>query len=99
MDKVLAQFVLGVTGFAVAVVANGYATMVLWGWFIAPLFDLSIISFAEAIGLSVFITYSTQQSTALKPEFEIEFSKKLSIAVIRPFLVLAVGWLYLKLFF
>ena len=59
MNEKLAKFVLGVVALIVAILGNGYATMTLWGWFISPTFDLSVLSFSESIGLSVFVTYRT----------------------------------------
>ena len=40
---------------------NGWALQVLWTWFISTTFHLPILSIAQAIGLSLVVTYMTMK--------------------------------------
>lgn len=76
---------------------NGWALKVLWSWFVAPVFQVSSISTAQAIGLSlVFVlmqsssrtsnnTNSDKSPTALL--FEAVF-----LAVVTPLFAVGCGW-------
>ena len=37
----------------------GYTIQILWGWFISPQFGLKPLSIGEALGLGLFISYTT----------------------------------------
>lgn len=99
MYEKLGKFILGIVALIVAVLGNGYVTMTIWGWFIAPTFGLSVLSFSEAIGFSLFISYCTYHPSFIKDEFKDDFSQQLITAVCRPIVALAFAYMYLKIFF
>jgi len=41
---------------------GGFTTMVLWGWFISPTFDINRLNLIQAIGLNIFISLFTARS-------------------------------------
>ena len=99
MNENLAKFVLGLVALVIAVLANGYVVMTMWGWFISPSFDLEILTFSESIGFSMFVTYCTNSPLHIKDEFKESFPTQLTSAVIRPAITLAFAYLYLIVFF
>ena len=99
MNENLAKLVLGAVALAVAVIANGYVVMTMWGWFISPTFSMEILTFSESIGLSMFVNYCANRPSFIKEEFKDEFGKKLASAVFRPLATLAFAYLYLNIFF
>jgi hypothetical protein len=48
----------------------GMTLSVLWGWFMVPLFHLPRLGIAQAIGLSLVISYATYQEQKSSPETE-----------------------------
>tara|TARA_R110000803_G_scaffold95395_3_gene163371 strand:- start:9735 stop:10076 length:342 start_codon:yes stop_codon:yes gene_type:complete len=99
MNENLAKFVLGSVALVVAVLANGYVVMTMWGWFISPTFSMELLTFSESIGLSMFVTYCANSPSFIKEEFKDEFGKQLAGAVFRPLVTLAFACLYLNIFF
>lgn len=43
---------------------DGYVFSSLWAWFISPIFGLGLLSFGQAIGISVVISYATHSHAA-----------------------------------
>ena len=99
MNENLAKFVLGLVALVVAVLSNGYVVMTMWEWFVSPTFNLDLLTFAESIGLSMFITYVTSNPTWIKSEFKEEFWSQLAGVALRPIITLAFAYLYLNIFF
>ena len=99
MNEHLAKFVLGIVALVIAVLANGYVVMTMWGWFISPTFDLEVLTFSESIGFSMFISYCTSNPSFIKDEFKEGFINQLATAVIRPVVILGFAYLYLTVFF
>lgn len=54
MEK-FGKFVLWLLFLVVSILISGFITMYFWKWFIVPVFDMDILSFSKAIGLSMFI--------------------------------------------
>lgn len=74
---------------------NGYALMVLWGWFVVPLFDLPPLTIAQAIGLSVLVGFLTHQRIESKEDekpVEDTISAVL-FASVKPAMALLIGWI------
>ena len=47
------EFLLLIGSMIVSLVSSGWAASILWLWFVVPTFNISPISIAQAIGLSV----------------------------------------------
>ncbi len=47
---------------AVGSMISGFVLQTLWGWFIAPKFAVSALGLAEAIGLSMVVTFLTHSA-------------------------------------
>ena len=99
MNENLAKFALGLVALVIVVLANGYAVMTMWDWFIHPTFKLELLTFSESIGFSMFITYCTTSQAFIKDEFKEEFGKQLTGSVMKPLITLAFAYLYLNIFF
>ena len=99
MNENLAKFVLGVVALVFIVIINGYVVMTMWGWFISPTFNLEVLTFSESIGLSMFVTYCTNDPSSIKEEFKEDLTSQLITATIRPVIALTFAYLYLNIFF
>lgn len=79
-------------------VANGFVLSKLWEWFVAPTFELPLLSIPVAMGISVVVAMLTYQSSKSDKKSE---SKSLNEAVIelilevtlKPATTLLVGWI------
>ncbi len=47
-------------------VVNGWALTILWGWFIAPIFGLPILTIPQAIGVGMVVTFFTKHAIRTK---------------------------------
>lgn len=80
-----------------AVIMNGYAMFVLWGWFVVPL-GVAEIGVAHAIGLASIVSYMTHQDQSLlaqdrsKSSFE-RLAQSLALAFGKPLVLIAFGWI------
>lgn len=45
------KFLLSVLAHVVALLVNGFALKLLWGWFVVPTFGLPVLTFPIAIGI------------------------------------------------
>lgn len=77
-------FIMGMSVF------SGFVLSILWGWFAVPLGIMSI-SIPHAIGISVLISSITQQIDSRKRTKDEDTTYYVS-AIIRPFVVLLMGW-------
>jgi hypothetical protein len=66
---------------------NGYVLSSLWGWFIVPVFAVEPITIVQAVGLSIVVSFVTFHGTPkdYKPDW--------TQALLRPFVVLLMGWI------
>lgn len=88
---------------AVSVLLNGWALSLMWGWFIAPVFDVVPLTFGHAIGVSMVTSYMTYQyikkAKEEKADFVEEFVEAFLIAVFRPLLYVGYGLIIHSIFF
>jgi hypothetical protein len=80
----------------------GWSVATLWEWFIVPAFALPAISAAQAIGLSLVVSLLAKNPQ--KPEKDDDgiwfpVFKEIAKAAFRPLFAVAVGWVYLQVFF
>ena len=68
----------------------GLALRVLWGWFVAPVFDVPTLSIAQAIGIQYVIGFVTYHYSG---KDERETVEKAAVAVGTPLVFLAVGYI------
>lgn len=80
---------------AVSVLIDGIVLYFLWGWFVSPIFSISI-SLGQAIGLGMVASFATYQNAVTpktnKSTVEL-FVEAALVAVVYPFVVLAIGWI------
>lgn len=78
-----------VIGALVNMVLGGFVVVMLWRWFIVPVFGIRAINLAEALGLSFIISlpnYHYVNDPRPLPE-------QLSRYILVAFLVLVIGWI------
>lgn len=73
-----------------ATVLNGMAFRTLWAWFVIPIFHLPSLTIAQAIGVSMVVSFLTYQSTSTDKDQP----KWMPIAMlfIKPAISLGCGW-------
>jgi len=79
---------------AVGVLLNGFVLSILWGWFIVGVFGLPALTVGQAIGVSMvigFLTYQQTHDSAKKSWAEV-LSAGLGLAILKPLITLAFGW-------
>jgi hypothetical protein len=82
-------------------ILNGVAVAQLWAWFIAPTFNLTLLSIPAAIGLAMIVGYTSYQWDSKNPDNPIDrddFSQEvvvrlLSQSLARPIVILALGFI------
>lgn len=77
---------------AVIYVFNGFVLKVLWGWFIAPKFQLPTLSLASAIGLGIVVGFLTSHSYPEEKELGDRISRIVAHNLIIPTFALLAGW-------
>ncbi len=83
-----------------ALCLRAWATQVLWGWYIVPLFGLPSLPFAGALGVMLIIGYLTSGATPSDVATD-DTTKVASFLVngfVMPFFAIGLGWLCLALF-
>lgn len=84
------MLICSIIGFAL----HGWAVMLLWGWFIVPLFHLPAITFAAGVGLALFTRYATYQYNATNLNNSEEDNAQIAIMhVVLPAVVMLTGWI------
>lgn len=82
-----------------ALLLNGWAFMVLWEWFVVPTANLRALSFGEALGMSLVVSYVTSGSPSFREKTTAEAFKSLAWIFAKPLISLGVGWAYIAVFF
>lgn len=85
----------------VSAVAHGYALVVLWSWFIIPLFHLPPLTIPQALGVGLVAGLLTKEFDDGGDKDESESLGEVLIkatlkALIRPAFALLFGWVILK---
>lgn len=70
---------------------GGLAVQYLWQWFIAEMFHMPLLGFAQALGLSLFVNYFTKQSEYYVDK-EGADNLRVFVGVAKPLAVLLTGW-------
>lgn len=71
---------------------NGWTLTILWKWFIVPSFDARPLAVPYAMGISLIIRSAVYQPPG-KEERSQGLGSTIGIAIAKPFIVLALGWL------
>ncbi len=80
-------------------VANGFALVKLWEWFIVPIFNVSALTVVQAIGISMVVGFLTYQATSSDDSSSGDksltaiVSGSLIAVILRPAIVLFFGWI------
>lgn len=105
-EKLIEWIVVGVsilliTAFFIApmvvyfVWSHAYVLVKLWAWFIVPIFHFEPLTWAQAWGLMIAVSFLTHVTFTCKGKDEREYSEKVTAFVIlwlKPWLVLLTGW-------
>lgn len=95
MDK-FGQFCFGLILLLLITIINGYTLMVLWGWFVAPVFKIQELTILQAIGLCLIILHlRAKGSTAEKKDKKASIkglTKSFGSSVIYAGVALLSGW-------
>ena len=86
---VIAMFLLLLAGLAL----NAFVLVQLWGWFIVPTFGLVALSFLQALGLVITVSFLTNQVATNYKGLEIDGATSLRSIFLQPLLVLFVAWI------
>jgi hypothetical protein len=92
----MAAFGLLCSIFVVAIVstfANGYVFSVLWGWFVAGVFGLPVLSIGQSIGFAMAISFLFAKDTDAEDERSTQ-EKLIAgavFAITKPVVYLAIG--------
>ena len=76
--------------------SNALAIKYLWAWFMVPTFDLHPLTWAQAWGLSIVVTYLTHVSHTCKSSDERSTTEKVTEFValfIKPWVAIGVGYI------
>jgi uncharacterized membrane protein SpoIIM required for sporulation len=87
---VISVFLLG---FVIGPIVNGWALSVLWSWFVAPLFELPILSIFSAIGLALVASMVTSRNAGReykKPGDAL--AAVVAQSLITPLITVGLGW-------
>mgnify|MGYP001605062305 CR=1 FL=1 len=81
--------------FLLAIVLNGVALKVLWGWFVVEVFSLPALSIPNALGLSIIarlLTFQQSDHEEMGPKRAVH--ERVLTAILWPLLAMALGALY-----
>jgi hypothetical protein len=81
---------IGIASFVVAVMLEGWAISVLWGWFMVPAFGLPELRIPFAVGLALIVGMLTYR--VRKDEDVPDTAHLLVHGLVTPFVFLAIGW-------
>lgn len=87
--------VIGIAGLLViSSILNGFVLVILWSWFIVPVFELPSLTIPYAIGLAMIASFLTYQWKA-DPENKEKMTALtlLGVAIFRPLLTLLFGYI------
>lgn len=93
MDSV-AEVFLSTLIFAAIVISRGFAIVLLWGWFVVPVFHLPAITWRVAYGLALLIWVMPH---APDPEYKdgswaARMGRSVGSGILEPWLCVVVGW-------
>jgi hypothetical protein len=81
---------------AFAAMWEGYALSVLWGWFVVPMFGLPALSIPFAMGLALVVGLLTSHRLGNEATDDSKQWRMVWVAVMRPAMVLLIGWIVTK---
>jgi hypothetical protein len=55
---------------------SAFVVMTLWGWFVTPTFGLAPLTFFQAMGLDIFVSFLTMDSTSFYLSMTMEYLVK-----------------------
>lgn len=95
--KLLGMFIgicIVFTAMAIAAILDGFATSVLWGWFMVPLFKLPSLPISAAIGIAALIGLLTRQHIPdPKEKSESNGKNALFDLFVSPFIAILIGYI------
>jgi hypothetical protein len=87
---------------------NGMVISIIWGWFIAPIFNLREITISQAVGISIFISLFTTPGMTKNAERKATtneasaIQEAISLTITRLFLIpigtLVIAWIWRTFF-
>ncbi|MBI2626116.1 MAG: hypothetical protein HYW69_00810 [Candidatus Nealsonbacteria bacterium] len=82
---------------AVSAVWKGFVLLMLWKWFIVPIFGLPELPLVAAIGVGMVISFLTYQQIESKSNEDedkgVHLAKSLGMLILYPAIVLFFGWI------
>ena len=88
------KILLSILLFPLSLVWNGFVFTKLWAWFVAPTFDLPILSIPTAIGIQVLIVLLFPESNSNKDTKD--FAEIWSFSFVFPLVALVIAWIVLQ---
>lgn len=92
-SRILASLIVGfgvVVVNTIAIIWSGYVLMLLWGWFVVPLFALPALGLINAIGIMTIVGLTTKQYVSTNGDNKHEF---IASMFMRPAVALVIGFI------
>lgn len=83
----------GVLLFIGAPLISGFIIMKIWGWHIAPVFDLPVLDLLQATGISIFVVALKGLKKSEDKRPMPEFINHMLYLVLMQFVLLFMGWI------
>lgn len=87
----IGKFTLGLISIVLGVLLGGLIVMNFWTWFIVPVFNLKVLTFGNAIGISTFLTLFKTANIGQKTD--VSSSTILLTSLVYQLLIFGSGWI------
>lgn len=77
------------------VILNGWVLSIIWGWFIVPVFAVSPLGTAQALGVTIAARLVTNTDKYVKKE-PLGVPEAVFISIATPFMALGFSWIVLQ---
>jgi len=93
--EVFGKFVFGLLIGALGVFSHAYAAVILWRWFVIPLFHSNPLTWNVAYGLILLlgIMHATISPEQKDKSFSAIMARSIAICVIAPWISVLIGWI------
>ena len=93
MGKVILIILFLVIYIPLCLVLSAWAGATLWEWFVAPLFGLPLLNYAQALGLALVAKYFASHTPPYKEkELMVEKISAILVPLLNPLFVVGLGW-------
>lgn len=94
----LVAFILMCVYVVSAILFRGWVLVQLWAWFVTPTFNTVVLTFGQALGISLIVSFLTYQHVPVYKGLSYDMWRVFLSPFIQAGVALAAGWLYLYFF-